>query len=364
MKIQNHFSYAGFLQIEITAAAPERNLKKVQEGLEKLNPKKKSLVMLPELWATGFEYEQMNKLSGECEWLLRGLNKLAITYDCLIGGSLPEKIALNDQVSIYNTLFFVGKTGVTGRIRKQHLFSFWQEDDWFVAGDEPKIIETHYGYLGGLVCFDLRFPETARVQCQQGAQLLVVSAQWPLARLEHWRLLLRARAVENQIFIVACNGAGITNGTELAGHSMVIDPNGEIIAEALQKPEAKMVKLDYSIQEEVRGRFSTIAPCLYPFQDNGKIFAVEDSLRVIKRRCRLGQMVVIVRLSKPGLDMKSITFLQKQRRTGDYLVVLLGHKSEDAEKIASLGCVDMVVVNSDNDDALLQLNCNLSVISL
>lgn len=258
MKKHKQFSYGGFLQIEISPAAPEMNLEKVREGLSALNPDKNALIVLPELWATGFEYERIADLSAKTDWLLEELSKLAAVYDIIICGSLPEKETTGVKDSIYNTLFFSGRHGTIGRIRKQHLFSFWNEDDWFASGDEPRIIESEHGCMGGLVCFDLRFPETARVQCQQGAELLVVSAQWPKARYEHWRLLLRARAVENQIFVVACNGSGDCNGHELGGHSMIIDPNGDILLEASDEPDAGVVKLDYSIQEKIRNRFSTL----------------------------------------------------------------------------------------------------------
>jgi len=255
---QRHFSYGGFLQIDITPAAPEINLEKVQAGLSVLQPPKNSLIILPELWATGFKYEKISDLSKRSEWLLDQLHELATFYDIVIGGSLPEKIESHGRKSIYNSLFFSGRQGTIGRFRKQHLFSLWREDDWFTPGDEPKIIKTEHGSIGSLVCFDLRFPETARVQCQQGADLVVVSAQWPFVRVDHWRQLLKARAIENQIFVVACNGVGDCNGQKLAGHSMIIDPNGTILLEASELPDSGVVKLDFKIQEQIRHRFSTL----------------------------------------------------------------------------------------------------------
>jgi len=350
-----HFSYGGFLQIEITPADPEANLKKVREGLLALKPEENGLIILPELWATGFEYEKIDGLSDRTDWLLEELRKLAASYNIIIGGSLPEKVKSDENVSIYNTLFFSGKQGTVGRFRKQHLFALWQEDDWFISGDEPRVIETERGCIGGLVCYDLRFPETAKVQCQQGADLLVVSAQWPLARSKHWRLLLQARAIENQIFVVACNGSGDCNGHELGGHSMVIDPNGDILLEASQEPGGGTVKLEYSVQEELRNRFSTVAPCPYPFNDKGKIMTVKDCLKVVERRQSLGQRVILVRLNGSGLNlnMESMARLQQQRRMGDFLIILLDQNGEAAEQLASLGCVDAVVAGGDHDDVLL-----------
>jgi len=255
---QRYFSCGGFLQIDITPASPEINLEKVKAGLSVLQPPNNSLIILPELWATGFQYEKIDDLSKRSEWLLEQLQELAAFYDIVIGGSLPEKVENDGEKLIYNSLFFSGRQGIIGRFRKQHLFSLWCEDDWFTPGDKPKIIETEHGCIGSLVCFDLRFPETARVQCQQGADLVAVSAQWPLARCDHWRQLLRARAIENQIFVIACNGVGDCNGQTLAGHSMIIDPNGTILLEAPEQPDSGVVQLDFKIQEQIRNRFSTL----------------------------------------------------------------------------------------------------------
>ena len=113
----------------------------------------------------------------------------------------------------FNRLFLVGPKGVLGSLPKQHLFAFWQEDSFYQGGQAEPLIRTPHGPVGGLVCYDLRFPETARRQVFAGSRLLAVSAQWPLTRLDHWQTLVRARAIENQVYVVAANGCGLT-GTD------------------------------------------------------------------------------------------------------------------------------------------------------
>jgi len=203
------FVSAGFFQSAITPAAPAVNLERLRSALQKEPPAPGTLLVLPELWATGFVYPQLAELSRQTPWLLVQLSELAARYRLVLAGSLVERVDDDQETRLYNTLFFTTSDGVAGKIRKQHLFSYWREDKWLRAGDSPRPVLTASGLVGGLVCYDLRFPETAKVQCQQGASLLVVSAQWPLARISQWRTLLQARAIENQTFVLAANGCGM-----------------------------------------------------------------------------------------------------------------------------------------------------------
>ncbi len=107
-------------------------------------------------------------------------------------------------------------------------------------------------------CYDLRFPELYRLLLDEGAQLIVVPAGWPAARLEHWLLLLRARAVENQLFVIGCNQVGMQEGVELAGHSAVVDPWGRILAEAAADEEVLTVDLDLALVAKIRDEFPVL----------------------------------------------------------------------------------------------------------
>ena len=94
------------------------------------------------------------------------------------------------------------------------------------------------------ICYDLRFPEMWRRYTEAGAQVIILPAEWPLRRVEHWRILLRARAVENQLFVVGCNRAGVDADGEFGGHSAAIDPWGRVLVEGGSEPELLMATLD------------------------------------------------------------------------------------------------------------------------
>jgi len=192
----------------------------VKKSLTDLAPSPGSLIALPELWVTGFVYEQLNQLSDEIPDLLVEMENLAQSYGVVLAGSLPYK----EGDSLYNKLFFSGLGAPDSHgISKQHLFAFWQEDQWFCTGNKPSPIDFNgEDLVGGFVCYDLRFPDTARLQCCQGANILLMSAEWPLARIEQWKILLQARAIENQAFVVAANACGTWEGLQMGGHSLII----------------------------------------------------------------------------------------------------------------------------------------------
>ena len=249
--------FAGFLQFDVKSGAPEKNLARVREGLAEIaaahSQVSPGIVVLPELWGTGFAYHQLASLADEISWLLEQLQQLCSGYNILVAGSLPEK----SGNSYYNTLYLSGPGGVLGTWRKQRLFSPMGEDDFFTAGTATTSVSTPLGPVAGLVCYDLRFPELLRQQTGRGATLLVVSAQWPEARVNHWRVLLQARAIENQIFVVAANRSGTTEGTVFGGHSMIIGPDGAILAEAGRKEEFRGVLLDPEAIAAARTLFRT-----------------------------------------------------------------------------------------------------------
>ena len=228
------FSAVAFVQFVIEPGRPEHNLQTVVGLLAQNPPSAKTLLVLPELWATGFDYSRTKELAAQTPDLLEQLRVLAARYTVFFAGSLAELDS--DGGLPYNTLFLVGPSGVAGRLSKQYLFSAWKEDNYYKAGQDCVPMETEWGPVGGLVCYDLRFPEVAREQAFSGVGLLLVSAQWPLARLDHWQVLLRARAIENQVYVVAANGCGISGEQELAGHSMVVAPDGTVLQEAGEPP--------------------------------------------------------------------------------------------------------------------------------
>jgi len=250
--------FAGFLQFNVQPGEIEKNLAQVREGLARIDathhPISPGLIVLPELWATDFAYEELPELVKNIPELLQKLQQSASELQVFIAGSLPE---YRDSC-YYNTLYITGPSGIVGTYRKQRLFSPMDEDSFFTPGNIPNPIQTPFGSVAGLVCYDLRFPELLRQQTAQGANILVLPAQWPAARINHWRILIQARAIENQMFVVAANRCGTTNDTPFGGHSMIVGPDGTILREAGKNEAYLGTMIEPARVESARSLFSTV----------------------------------------------------------------------------------------------------------
>ncbi|WP_347109509.1 nitrilase-related carbon-nitrogen hydrolase [Paenarthrobacter sp. S56] len=123
-----------------------------------------------------------------------------------------------------------------------------------------------FGPTAGITCYDLRFPGLWMELSNRGAEIVIVPAAWPAARREHWQLLTSARAVEHQLFVIACNAAGTQEGVELGGHSRVVDPTGRVLAEAGAGESVLMVDIDPAQAGTVRTEFPVIKDRLANYQ--------------------------------------------------------------------------------------------------
>ena len=353
--------HSGFLQFDVKLGDPAANLAAVRAGLARLAPKGPGIIVLPEQWSCGFAYERLQHFALQTVEMLEELQRLAAQYSIYLAGSLPEEVLTEVGSAIYNTLYIVGPDGVCGSIRKQNLFAPMVEDRYFTPGDNPQPVATGLGLVAGSVCYDLRFPELTKVQAGKGAGLLVVSAQWPTARREQWRTLAMARAIENQIFVVACNRCGITGKTEFGGHSLIIAPDGTVLAEAGSEPDGAWVEIDPAAMQELRQRFNTVGPAVYRFNDEDKIVELADLAELTARYRGVGRKVVFTNGCFDILHQGHVTYLEQARREGDCLVVgvnsdasvrALGkgddrpvnHEQSRARILAALGCVDHVVI--------------------
>ncbi|MDJ0380722.1 carbon-nitrogen family hydrolase [Streptomyces sp. G-G2] len=218
------------------------------------------LVVLPELWGVGaFSYEQFET---EAEPLdgptYEAMSKAARDAGVwLHAGSVVER---SGDGSLYNTALVLSPEGeLAATYRKIHRFGFDQgEAVLMAAGDSLTTVALPQTVLGLATCYDLRFPELFRGLVDAGARTMVVAAGWPARRRAHWTLLNRARAVEDQSYVLACSTAGTHAGVEQAGHSLVVDPWGEVIAEAGPGEEVLTVDLDPAKVEETREQFPAL----------------------------------------------------------------------------------------------------------
>lgn len=361
LKPDNFLPYtAGFIQFDVKLGETEHNLAEVRKGLAAFTLQSPGLAVLPELWAAGFDYPQMEAHADCTQELLEVLREEAICYNIYIVGSLPEKKVEDGRTLIFNTLYVVGPEGVVGKIRKQQLFAPMDEDQYFTAGNDPRPVATKLGGLAGVVCFDLRFPDLARNQVAKGAQLLVVSAQWPASRREHWRVLLMARAIENQVFVVGCNRCGTSDEIEFGGHSMIVSPSGKVLAEAGTNPDNTTVMVDPDLLAGSRRLFTSVGSTPYRFPDQNKIVILSDLKEVVENYRRLKRRVVFTNGCFDILHRGHVTYLEEARRLGDCLVVGLNSDASvrslkgperpmndelsRARVLVALGCVDYVVL--------------------
>ncbi|MFE2885301.1 carbon-nitrogen family hydrolase [Streptomyces sp. NPDC059272] len=200
------------------------------------------LVVLPELWTTGaFAYERFAEEAEPLEGpTYEAMAKAASDAGVwLHAGSIPERTASDsgsatDSGSLYNTSLVFSPSGeLAAAYRKIHRFGFDKGEAVLMdAGSELVTVRLPETVIGLGTCYDLRFPELFRGLVDAGAETLVLPAGWPERRRSHWTLLAQARAVENQSFVLACGTAGTHAGVPQAGHSIVVDPWGEVLAEA------------------------------------------------------------------------------------------------------------------------------------
>jgi len=194
------------------------------------------LIVLPELWDVGyFAFDDyMREAQPIEEGPALGLANVAASRGCTIVGTVLER----DNERLHNTTVVVGPHGIAGTYRKHRLFRHESREGELLSPGStgPAVVETTVGLLGLATCFELRFPEHFATLRQNAADIFVVPAAWPLARLLHWRTLVQARAIEGQTPVVAVNGTGLCVDVELAGCSLIVDARGAVLAHAGRSP--------------------------------------------------------------------------------------------------------------------------------
>jgi predicted amidohydrolase len=245
---------AGFFQFDIKRGGVRRNLGTVLGAIQKLAADKVRLTVLPEMWTSGFVAADVERLVDESEHAVQELRRAARRHRMVITGSSYERAGRD----IFNTAFVIDADGeIVGSYRKIHLFSPGGEHLNFTEGKTPLVVQTEVGKLGMSICYDLRFPELYRALSEAGAEVVVVPAQWPVERLNHWQTLLRARAIENQIFLIGCNRTGTDKRTptttlKFPGASVILDPWGRELAAAGGRTGAHWAEVDLSQLAQVR----------------------------------------------------------------------------------------------------------------
>jgi omega-amidase len=240
-------------QMQISYDQAEVNFERVREWTHEAARRGSALVLFPELWYSGYNLESWPQYAAPLgEGVFARLSALARECHIALGGSVLE--AKDGQA--YNTFPFFDAAGECRAVyRKLHLFGPMGEGKWLKAGDRFELMGSMWGPVGLGICYDLRFPEVCRRYALHGARLVLLPAQWPERRIHHWRTLLRARAIENQMFIAACNCVGLSGDERFGGQSAVIEPWGRAVVEAGESEILLTTEIDLDLAEEARQRF-------------------------------------------------------------------------------------------------------------
>lgn len=226
--------------------SPEReeNLMKGLSLIKRALQVKADLVILPELFNTGF-YERSLKSVKELNEELEVILRLSREREIVIVAGVAER-----SEGFYNSAVVVHRGEIIGIYRKNLLFPLTREKELFKPGDKLEVFDTPLGKLGIIICYEVRFPELAKRLMKKGAEIIAVPAEFPKQRIEHWKTLLRARAIENQLFVAGVNCVG--GDLDYGGNSMLIDPEGRILAEGGIYQEILMCDIDLNEVQKTR----------------------------------------------------------------------------------------------------------------
>ena len=251
------------LQFRTRISEPELNFEKGYCMLEKALDEGAKLVVMPEMWVVGLYPDVLKSpyILKTAE-IIDEISKVARKSGAVIvAGSHPHIDYYDSKADkrIYNRVYVVNSSGsVCGTYNKIQLFTKNNEHAYSKPGFKIFNIQLENFILAPFVCFDLRFPELFRIAAFNGAEVMSVSSQFPKSRINHWRALLVARAIENQCFVAASNSCGNDDLLDLGGHSMIVAPSGDILAECGEDEETVYSEIDLDSLRDYRAKFDFI----------------------------------------------------------------------------------------------------------
>ncbi len=241
----------GIIQPDIALGRPDENIEKVTSLIDRLfalgSP---DVVILPELWYTGYDYTTLHENTIEDDDVLALVRTWVRDFPALwIPGSFPVK----GKEGIYNRTYAISHNGrLLETYDKLHLFGPMSEKRYFTQGDRMSTF-TYNGVTFGLsICYDLRFPEFFRLLALNGARVIFLPTEWPTTRMSHFDILMRARAIENQVYMVSANRVGRDSMSEFSGGSLVVDPWGEDVCRLGDGEDVALCDIDLSLSDRVR----------------------------------------------------------------------------------------------------------------
>ncbi|RAL20815.1 carbon-nitrogen family hydrolase [Thermoflavimicrobium daqui] len=238
-------------QMNIIQGNIDYNLRNAEEMIDEAVRNQAQVVVLPEMWKSGYDFarlqEHVESIDGPTRSFLSQKAKEHAIW--LIGGSYT----MEQEGQVYNTSLTFNRQGELVNVySKLHLIGLMNEDQYLARGREYTTFDLNGHLASVIICYDLRFPELIRTYAVEGASILFVPAEWPVQREEHWLALLRARAIENQMYVVGANMAGQNENDHFNGRSIVFDPWGDVVCEAGTEPTILYAEVDLGLVESVR----------------------------------------------------------------------------------------------------------------
>ena len=247
------------VQMDVRLGQPEENHAKAEQLIRAAAKEKPDVILLPELWDVGFfPKENLKGLADpDCSRVESHMGALAKELGIhIVAGS----VACLRGERVYNTSCVFDRQGqLLARYDKAHLFSPMGEDNYFAKGDHLCRFQMDGHDVGILICYDIRFPELTRAMTVPGLELLFMVSQWPDVRVPHLRVLTQARAIENQMYLACCNACGRAGDTQYGGNSAVIDPWGQVLAQAGADQEIITADCDFAVTEKIRASMHIFA---------------------------------------------------------------------------------------------------------
>ena len=239
------------IQMAIALGDTDKNYAAAERLIQQAAGDGADTVVLSELWNTSFYPNNVWELADDNgQRTTSVLCQLAKDNNInVVGGSVANR----HDGGLYNTTFIVNRQGqIVATYDKAHLFSPGKEEVVFSAGSIANFFTLDGIKMASIICYDLRFCEWVRKAAMAGAQMLFVPAAWLHPRLTHWQILNRARAIENQFYVTAVNSCGVAGNMQFCGHSMIIDPWGEVLAEAAEEEQIIMSEVDFDVVKKIR----------------------------------------------------------------------------------------------------------------
>lgn len=261
-----------FLHQHVCSQNPETAFKQLEKAFSQAQKEHCDMLIAPEVFMSGFAYDRLTEITKETPKQIKKISDLCAKHNIGFYASFFSALEHNkhnkkeEKQKPFNQSVLIDQNGkILSRYNKKHLIPAFKEDKFLSAGKFLKTAsytaQEKTVSLGLSICYDLRFPELFRAYGKKETEIFLLCAQWPSSRVEHLLALAKARAIENQAFMVLVNATGLSGKTEMAGNSLVIDPLGKEITNLKKSVSGKSVEIDLSVLKKWRDDF----PALYQY---------------------------------------------------------------------------------------------------